>query len=77
MKKIAIKYFTIIALISMFVSCQDTPFLNQIPYSFTSPENFYKTESDFKMALNGCYEAMNTYQITGGVWGPDGTYARG
>jgi len=77
MKKIATKYITIIVLMCTVVSCQDTPFLNQVPYSFTSPGNFYKTESDFKMALNGCYEALNTYQITGNVWGPDGTYARG
>jgi hypothetical protein len=77
MKKIALKYLTIIGLLYSVYSCQDTPFLNQVPYSFTSPSNFYKTENDFKMALNGCYEALNTYQITGGVWGPDGTYARG
>lgn len=72
-----IKQLIGISLILLFYSCQDTAFLNQAPYSFTSPENNYKTENDFKMALAGCYEVLNTSQITGGIWVPDGTYARG
>jgi starch-binding outer membrane protein, SusD/RagB family len=77
MKRYAIQYLSGLLLIISFVSCQDTPFLNQAPYSFTSPQNFYRTENDFKMALAGCYEALNTSSISGGMWVPDGTYARG
>jgi starch-binding outer membrane protein, SusD/RagB family len=77
MKTIIYKPLIVISFILMFLSCQDNAFLNQAPYSFTSPENNYKTENDFKMALAGCYETLNTSQITGGMWVPDGTYARG
>ena len=77
MKNIASKIILILFLIGTIVSCEDNAFLNQAPYSFTSPQNFYKTENDFKMALAGCYEALNTSSISGGLWVPDGTYARG
>ena len=50
MKKIASKIILILFLIGTIVSCEDNAFLNQAPYSFTSPQNFYKTENDFKMA---------------------------
>ena len=58
MKKIA--YF-IIAL-SMACSCD---FLEQKPYSSVTPENFYSTEEQMRMALVSCYETINTHKIPG------------
>ena len=77
MKKNIIKLIVGVFLFSVFASCEDNSLLNQAPYSTTSPENFYKTVSDFKLALNGCYEALNTSIIPGGLSAADGTYARG
>ena len=34
--------------------------LTEKPYSFLSPENFYKNESDAKTAINGVYSALYT-----------------
>lgn len=34
-------------------------FLDPVPYSFTSAENFYKTPQDAEIALAGCYSALN------------------
>jgi len=34
-----------------------------VPYSFTSPENFYKTEGDIELALNGCYDIVNAGSV--------------
>lgn len=77
MKKYIVKSFAALFLLVLLTACQDNAFLNQAPYSFTTPDNFYKTEADFKTALVGCYEAINTSALPGGVWVPDGTYARG
>lgn len=37
--------------------------LMEKPYSFLSPENFYKNESDAKTAINGVYSALYTYDL--------------
>jgi hypothetical protein len=57
-------------------SCEKSSFLNQPPLSFTNPESFFKTESDLKVALVGCYDPINTSNVPG-AFVPDGTYSRG
>ncbi len=37
--------------------------LEETPYSFYSPENFYKNESDAKAAINGVYSELYTYDL--------------
>ncbi|MCC6760047.1 MAG: RagB/SusD family nutrient uptake outer membrane protein [Chitinophagaceae bacterium] len=37
--------------------------LEEKPFSFLSPENFYKNESDAKTAINGVYNALYTYDM--------------
>lgn len=37
--------------------------LEETPYSFYSPENFYKNESDAKIAITGVYSALNTWEM--------------
>ena len=70
MKKIA--YF-IIAL-SMACSCD---FLEQKPYSSVTPENFYSTEEQMRMALVSCYETINTHKIPGLTYCQYGSYGQG
>lgn len=64
MKK-KLTYFSAIVLALSLSSCEYASFLDQTPYSQTSPENFYKTETSLKMALTACYEALNTHSIPG------------
>ncbi len=59
------------------VSCENAPFLDAVPYSETMPENFYKTESDMRMALISCYEAINTHKIPGNSTARRGSYDQG
>lgn len=37
--------------------------LEETPFSFYSPENFYKNESDAKAAINGVYAELYTYDL--------------
>ncbi len=37
--------------------------LEEKPYSFYSPENFYRNESDAKAAINGVYNELYTYDL--------------
>lgn len=37
--------------------------LQETPFSFYSPENFYKNESDAKAAINGVYAELYTYDL--------------
>lgn len=76
MKLSHILSYTVISLGVFFTSCENADFLSKPPYSFTSPENFYKTESDLKIALVGCYSTINTKNVPG-AFVPDGTYDRG
>lgn len=45
----------------MTTSCKKQ--LTEKPYSFYSPENFYKNESDAKAAINGVYAELYTYDL--------------
>lgn len=58
-------------------ACENARFLDQVPYSQTSPENFYKTESDMKMALVSCYEVINGHKIPGASYVQRGSYGQG
>ena len=54
--------WSIIALIGLSLgSCKKQ--LEEKPYSFLSPDNFYKNESDAKTAINGVYSALYTYDL--------------
>ena len=46
-------------------SCEHAKFLDQYPYSQTSPENFYTSERSMYMALTSCYEVINGHKIPG------------
>ena len=74
----AIKYiYTLAAAAAIAVSCEKAEFLNRAPYSQTSPENFYKTEGDMRMALTSCYEVINAWKIPGLSNTQRGTYEQG
>ncbi|MBR1706022.1 MAG: RagB/SusD family nutrient uptake outer membrane protein [Bacteroidales bacterium] len=61
-----------------FLSCEKASFLDRKPYSTTSPENFYTRESQFKLALTGCYEVINTKKLDlSGNNYSYGTYSQG
>lgn len=44
-------------------SCQD--YLETVPYSFSSPENFYKTSAEAEIALTGVYNILNARNVQG------------
>ena len=71
-----LKSIAILFLVLGLHSCVDS-FLNQLPQSTTSPETFYKTDADFKLALTGCYEAINAASITNVGTVGTGTYNYG
>lgn len=76
MKNILSKVFICTLLLIFAVSCEDSAYLDIAPYSFTSPENYYETLTDFENALVGCYDAINTNSIAGNIV-EEGTYAYG
>ncbi|MEP4534595.1 MAG: RagB/SusD family nutrient uptake outer membrane protein [Cyclobacteriaceae bacterium] len=53
-------------------SCND--YLEAEPYSFTSPENFYKSASDAEIALIGVYSILSGNSVQG--TGNNSTYSR-
>lgn len=61
MKKL-IYIFIIVGLVSLN-ACED--YLETTPYSFTSPENFYKSAKDAEMALTGVYNVLNAGTVQG------------
>ncbi len=69
MKKIYIALFAAV----LAASCQNSEWLDRLPYTQTCPENFYKNETHFKLATIAAYEAMNTNTI-GGNSVSGGTY---
>ncbi len=71
--------YVILALAAAFaaVSCENAGFLDQAPYSQTSPENFYKDESSMRMALISCYEIINGHKIPGASYVQRGSYSLG
>lgn len=56
-----IKIITIFALFLVLTSCEDT--LEPTPYSFTAPENFYKSAQDAEIALVGVYNTLTAGSI--------------
>lgn len=40
-------------------------FLDEEPYSFVAPENFYKTAADAELALTGLYDILNAANVQG------------
>jgi hypothetical protein len=59
---LAIKWMTgILLVIFSLSSCKKA--LMEKPFSFLSPENFYKNENDAKTAINGVYSALYTYDL--------------
>ena len=66
---------SVVALLS--VSCENAKFLDQYPYSQTSPENFYNSQESMRMALISCYEIINTNKIPGAGNMQRGSYAQG
>ena len=61
--KNSIKNFLFFICVLTIVSCEDT--LEPTPYSFTSPENFYKTAQDAEIALVGVYNTLTAGDIQG------------
>ena len=59
------------------LSCAKAGFLDQKPWSQTSPENFYTTRQQMEMALVSCYETINTHKIPGYSYCQRGSYAQG
>lgn len=60
------KYIKNLSLLVLFLgafSCEDT--LEPTPYSFTAPENFYKTGQDAEIALVGVYNTLTAGSIQG------------
>ena len=61
------KHSIIISLtaLTLFVSCENASYLDKLPYTQTTPEQFYRNENDMKLALIAAYEAMSTTSVTG------------
>ncbi|MDQ7948931.1 MAG: RagB/SusD family nutrient uptake outer membrane protein [Pedobacter sp.] len=60
----AISRYSIALVVGLSVlgsSCKKA--LEETPYAFYSPENFYKNESDAKAAINGVYAELYTYDL--------------
>ncbi len=68
MKKLIINVVFVSVYTLLFTACSED-ILNTAPYSFTSPENFYKTADDAELAINGCYSVINDGSLNG-----DGNY---
>ena len=58
-----IKILSFIALFLSLTSCEDA--LEPTPYSFTAPENFYKSAQDAEIALVGVYNTLTAGSIQG------------
>ncbi|WP_242083260.1 RagB/SusD family nutrient uptake outer membrane protein [Aestuariivivens sediminis] len=62
--KTYIKNLSFLVLFLAVISCEDT--LEPTPYSFTAPENFYKSAQDAEIALVGVYNTLTAGSIQGG-----------
>ncbi len=58
-----IKFLLAILLLGYLCACDD--YLESVPYSTTSPENFYKSASDAEMALTGVYNILTATKVQG------------
>lgn len=70
MKKI--EYLIVVLGLLLMTSCSDV--LESEPYSFTSPDNFYKSAKDAEIALNGVYHVLSNTDIQG--TGNQSTFSR-
>jgi hypothetical protein len=70
MKKL--RYITIIIVLAFMSSCED--YLETVPYSFTSPENFYQSAKEAEMALTGVYNILTAANVQG--TGNQSTFSR-
>lgn len=78
MKKRILTYISVLSSAVLAVSsCEHAKFLDQYPYSQTSPENFYNSENSMYMALASCYEIINAHKIPGAGNMQRGSYAQG
>mgnify|MGYP006177373883 CR=1 FL=1 len=57
------KIFFLFLLATLIAGTGCRKFLDATPFSFTSPENFYKSPADAEMALNGVYNALNARNV--------------
>ncbi|PSR57261.1 RagB/SusD family nutrient uptake outer membrane protein [Adhaeribacter arboris] len=69
MKAFFIKYTAVILFLTLLSSCED--FLNEVPQTARSAENFYKTAADFNNAVIGAYANFKNP----GLYGNGGTNA--
>lgn len=67
-----LKYITSIIVLAFMSSCED--YLETVPYSFTSPENFYQSPKEAEMALTGVYNVLTAGNVQGS--GNQSTYSR-
>jgi hypothetical protein len=69
--KLIIKAAAILLVAGSLTGCKK--FLEEKPYSFVAPENFYKTAADAELALTGVYDVLNVASIQGqgnhNMWG--------
>ncbi|RZK43989.1 MAG: RagB/SusD family nutrient uptake outer membrane protein [Pedobacter sp.] len=63
MNKISKYIFALITGCSLLMVSSCKKALEEKPFSFYSPENFYKNESDAKAAINGVYNELYTYDM--------------
>jgi starch-binding outer membrane protein, SusD/RagB family len=56
-------FILLICTIAGLTGCKK--FLEEQPYSFIAPENFYKTGTDAELALTGVYDVLNAANIQG------------
>ena len=67
-----LKYISIIFVMAFLSSCQD--YLETVPYSFTSPENFYQSAKEAELALTGVYNVLTAGNVQG--TGNQSSYSR-
>ncbi|MES2417707.1 MAG: RagB/SusD family nutrient uptake outer membrane protein [Bacteroidota bacterium] len=63
MKAISKYFIAFVTGVSLLAISSCKKALEEKPYSFYSPENFYKNESDAKAAINGVYNELYTYDL--------------
>lgn len=61
--KMMIKIAVLLLVAGSFAGCKK--FLEEKPYSFVAPENFFKTAADAELALTGVYDVLNIASIQG------------
>ncbi len=77
MRKTITYILAITAAAAFASSCENAKFLDQYPYSQTSPENFFTSETSINMGLISCYEIINGHKIPGASYVQRGSYGQG